>query len=104
MFSPGTSTAIWLNQESDFAPCQCFTSGGITITFPGSRLTGSFPSSWYHPLPAVQISICPPPLDAWCICQLFLHDGSKLTFAKNTGLSSNPVSGFKYDFPLKNSS
>ena len=31
---------------------------------PGSRLTASFPSSWYHPLPAVQIRSCPPPLFA----------------------------------------
>ena len=30
--SPGTSTARWANQLSGAAPCQCFTSGGITTT------------------------------------------------------------------------
>ena len=43
--SPGTSTAIWENQLSAFAPCQCFTSAGMVMTIPGSRLTASFPSS-----------------------------------------------------------
>jgi len=42
---PGTSTAIWLNHESFLAPCQCLTLAGIVITTPGSKLTGSFPSS-----------------------------------------------------------
>ena len=45
VFSPGTSTAMWLNQESAFAPCQCFTSGGMLMTVPGVRLTASLPSS-----------------------------------------------------------
>ena len=34
--SPGTSTAIWLNQLSFFAPCQCFTSAGIITTLHGA--------------------------------------------------------------------
>ena len=33
--SPGHSTAMWLNQLSFFAPCQCSTFAGITITVPG---------------------------------------------------------------------
>ena len=99
--SPGTSTAIWLNHESAFAPWQCFTSVGIVITIPGSKLTASLPSSWYHPLPAVQIKICPPPLFAWCICQLFLHPSSKVTLARNTALSFGFVSGFKNESPIK---
>lgn len=43
--SPGTSTAIWENQLSAFAPCQCLTPAGIGMTVPGSRLTGALPSS-----------------------------------------------------------
>ena len=43
--SPGTSTAICENQLSFLAPCQCFTSGGMVMTVPGSRLTGALPSS-----------------------------------------------------------
>ena len=45
VFSPGTSTAIWLNHESFLAPCQCFTLAGIVITTPGVKLTTSLPSS-----------------------------------------------------------
>ena len=29
VFSPGASKAMWLNQESFFAPCQCFTPAGM---------------------------------------------------------------------------
>ena len=43
--SPGTSTAMWLNQLSFFAPCQCFTFAGIMTTLPSCRLTASLPSS-----------------------------------------------------------
>lgn len=32
------------------------------------ELTASFPSSEYQPPPAVQISNCPPPLEALCSC------------------------------------
>ena len=44
-FLPGTSTAMWLNQLSFFAPCQCFTFAGIMMTLPSCRLTASLPSS-----------------------------------------------------------
>lgn len=43
--SPGTSMAIWLNQLSALAPCQCLTSGGMVITVPGVKLTADLPSS-----------------------------------------------------------
>ena len=43
--SPGTSTAMWLNQLSFFAPCQCLTLAGIMTTLPGCRLTVGLPSS-----------------------------------------------------------
>ena len=42
---PGTSTAMWLNQLSRFAPCQCLTLAGIVMTVPGWRLTAGCPSS-----------------------------------------------------------
>ena len=42
---PGTSTAMWLNQLSHFAPCQCLTLAGIVMTVPGWRLTAGCPSS-----------------------------------------------------------
>ncbi len=35
---PGASKAMWLNQLSALAPCQCFTPAGITTTVPGTRL------------------------------------------------------------------
>lgn len=35
------------------------------------------------------------------MCQLFLHPGSNVTFAKNNGASLGFVSGFKKDAPLK---
>ncbi len=38
--SLGTSTAMWLNQESFVAPCQCFTLAGITTTSPGLSFLG----------------------------------------------------------------
>ena len=60
--SPGTSMAIWLNQLSRLAPCQCFTLAGMVITTPGVRETGALFSSWYQPSPAVQMRSCPPPL------------------------------------------
>ena len=41
----GTSTAMCENQLSYFAPCQCFTSGGMVITIPAFKLTASFPFS-----------------------------------------------------------
>ena len=47
--SPGTSTAMWLNQLSALAPCQCLTLAGMVITVPGVRLTAGLPSSWYQP-------------------------------------------------------
>ena len=68
--SPGTSTAMWLNQLSALAPCQCLTLAGMVITVPGGRLTAGLPSSWYQPSPAVQTSSWPPPLAAWWMCQL----------------------------------
>ena len=40
---PGTSTAMWLNQLSRFAPCQCLTLAGIVMTVPGWRLTAGLP-------------------------------------------------------------
>ena len=43
--SPGTSIAMWENHESFLAPCQCLTLAGMTITFPGTSSTASFPSS-----------------------------------------------------------
>lgn len=43
--SPGTSTAIWLNQLSFFAPCQCLTLAEIITTLPSCRLTAALPSS-----------------------------------------------------------
>ena len=92
--SPGISTAMWLNQLSRLAPCQCLTSAGMTMTLPGSRLTASLPSSWYQPSPAVQISSCPPPSEAWWICQLFRHPGSKVTLARNSP-SSGRVRGLR---------
>ena len=48
----GTSTAMWLNQLSALAPCQCLTLAGMVITVPGVRLTAGLPSSWYQPSPA----------------------------------------------------
>ena len=53
--SPGHSMAMWLNQLSFFAPCQCLTLAGIITTLPSCRLTAALPSSWYQPSPAVQI-------------------------------------------------
>ena len=43
--SPGTSTAMWLNQLSALAPCQCLTLAGIMMTLPSCRLTAGLPSS-----------------------------------------------------------
>lgn len=43
--SPGHSTAKCENQESFFAPCQCFTPGAMTTTSPGFRLCAALPSS-----------------------------------------------------------
>ena len=43
--SPVTSTAIWLNQLSAFAPCQCLTFAGMVTTSPGVRLCAGLPSS-----------------------------------------------------------
>ena len=44
VFSPGTSTAIWLNQLSFAAPCQCFTSLGIVMTSPDEVQQLLFPT------------------------------------------------------------
>lgn len=96
-----SSTAIWLNQLSAFAPCQCFTLAGIVMTVPGTRLTASLPSSWYHPSPAVQIKIWPPPVSAWWICQLLWQPGSNVTFAKNREHCFGSVRGFRNDSPEK---
>ena len=79
---PGTSTAMWLNQLSALAPCQCLTLAGMVITVPGVRLTAGLPSSWYQPSPAVQTSSWPPPLAAWWMCQLLRQPGSKVTLPK----------------------
>ena len=43
--SPGTSTAKCANQLSRAAPCQCFTSSGMTTTLPGWSSCTSFPHS-----------------------------------------------------------
>ena len=43
--SPGISAAIWENQLSFFAPCQCLTSGGTVMIVPGVSGTGAFPAS-----------------------------------------------------------
>ena len=45
VFSPDISTAIWLNQDFAFAPCQCFTLAGITTMSPSFKLCAGFPSS-----------------------------------------------------------
>ena len=45
--------------------------------------------------PAVQMSICPPPLRAWWMCQLLRQPGSKVTFARNTGHLPASVRGFR---------
>lgn len=100
VFSPGTSSEIWLNHESFLAPCQCFVLAGITMTLPGSRLTAFLPSSWYQPWPAVQIRIWPPPLSALWICQWFLQPGSKVTFARKSGESAS-TKGLRKELPSK---
>ena len=79
---PGTSTAMWLNQLSALAPCQCLTLAGMVITVPGVRLTAGLPSSWYQPSPAVQTSSWPPPLAAWWMCQLLRHRCQKHSAAQ----------------------
>lgn len=99
--SPGTSTAMWLNQLSALAPCQCLTLAGMVITVPGVRLTAGLPSSWYQPSPAVQTNSWPPPLAAWWMCQLLRQPGSKVTLAKNRPVLGS-VSGFRNDWPMKN--
>ena len=43
--SPGTSTAICVNQESLAAPCQCLTPALILTTSPGCNSLASFPHS-----------------------------------------------------------
>ena len=76
--SPGTSIAIWLNQQSFLAPCQCFTLAGILTISPGAKLLAAFPCSWYQPSPSTHMSICPPPPADLCICQLLRHPGSNI--------------------------
>ena len=92
---PGTSTAMWLNQLSALAPCQCLTLAGMVITVPGVRLTAGLPSSWYQPSPAVQTSSWPPPLAAWWMCQLLRHRCQKHSAAQIH------VSQLKFLYPLK---
>ena len=43
--SPGISMAMWLNQASFLAPCQCLTPAGMTTTVPGVRLCAFLPAS-----------------------------------------------------------
>ena len=43
--SPATSIARCENHESEAAPCQCFTSGGMFITLPEVISTASLPHS-----------------------------------------------------------
>ena len=51
---------------------------GTRITVPASMLTGSSPSAWYQPLPAVHMRIwSPPPAVPWWMCQLLRQPGSK---------------------------
>src|SRR5699024_10893259 len=57
MSSPGVMKARWENHASPFAPCQCFVPAGTRITVPGTMLTGSSPSAWYQPEPAVHMRI-----------------------------------------------
>lgn len=45
VFSPGTSTAIWTNQLSFAAPCQCRTPAGMCTTSPGCSSRAGFPHS-----------------------------------------------------------
>ncbi|CAM5235618.1 hypothetical protein SVIOM342S_03486 [Streptomyces violaceorubidus] len=68
------------NHESAFVLCQCFVPAGTRITVPGSMLTGSSPSAWYQPLPAVHSRTwSPPPPVPWWMCQLLRQPGSKET-------------------------
>lgn len=43
--SPGSSKAMWLNQLSAAAPCQCFTPAGMVTTLPGASGWARLPSS-----------------------------------------------------------
>ena len=82
--SPGTSTARWMNQLSASAPCQCLTPAGIWTTSPARSARAGCPSSWYHPRPPVHSRICPPPLEAWWMCQLLRQPGAKVTLPMAT--------------------
>src|SRR5699024_9544366 len=82
---PGITNARWENNESACSPCQCFVPAGTRMTVPGSILTGSSPSAWYQPLPAVHnMTWSPAPFVPWWICQLLRQPGSKVTLLTGT--------------------
>ena len=77
----GTSRATWENQLSLAAPCQCLTSGGMTTVSPAERACAGLPTPDTSRGRRCTSRICPPPLDAWWMCQLLRQPGSKVTLA-----------------------
>lgn len=43
---PGGMKAMWENQESAFAPCQCLVPAGTRMVVPGVMLTGKTIVNW----------------------------------------------------------
>ena len=71
--SPGISTAMWLNQLSRLAPCQCLTSAGMTDDSAGLQADRLFALLLVTNLAGGADQQLPPPSEAWWICQLFRH-------------------------------
>src|SRR5699024_7700866 len=80
-------------------PCQCFVPAGTRTLVPGVMCTGSSPSAWYQPAPAVHSRIwSPAPPVPWWMCQLLRQRGSKVTLL--TGVLP-PTSGAEEARPVK---
>ena len=85
-FRRGTSTAMWLNQLSFFAPCQCFTFAGIMMTLPSVQADGILALFLIPALARGAEKLSAAEVAEW-MCQLLRQAGSKVTFRRRGCLS-----------------